>query len=221
MDLNLQKQREQCDQRIETLRARRQDLKGALARFHLKALAAPEVWRDPQVGGKALACSFEYRDTDYELHLLYGQRTALERQERISRAAGGGAPRGGAPLTSVPFPDAQEVRAFEAREAFYDAIDHLRQACDAETGAYVRRVDREEVARLRWLLDILAEVQPDASRAIEDDWRRLWSERRAVNEHRSKPSPGLSRSGRLERWQRETADKLAIFLEPLLPTAPC
>lgn len=209
---------EKEERHIQNDLARRQELEEALARFHEDAKSQPSMWQDPQFGRQALAVASELRDVEYELHLLYLHRRKRDQLEKAANDRGrvpSGAER--TRSTALGLGMSEEMRAFEARENFHEAIERARALTGAGAASYARRVDRQRVARLRWLLNLLGEVQAEAAEGIEGDWMRLRSEREARNREKAPPGPSLSAPGRLERWERETADKLVIFLEPLLP----
>lgn len=108
----------------------------------------------------------------------------------------------------------QEVRAFEAKGTYDDAIDRLRSLTRGEA---TRLVDLKRRARLRWLLTLLADVQPETARELNDTWLQFQSEQAAAAGDRADGAPAGARLRLLEKREREMIDGLVRFLEPLLP----
>ncbi len=207
------------DNEKRTIREVILELEATLTRFHQSAESNPDLWHDARASREAFSAACELCDADYSLHRSLLQSLRRERAERYHATQGGRE----AEYTHVnprDSTDANEARAFEAREAFHGITDHLRNSSESEARRWVRGVDRQRIALLRWLLDSLAEVRPETAQAIGNEWTRYRAARASSQEGVGPPDEYLihrARPGQLERWERRTADQLTLFLGPLLP----
>jgi len=203
------------DDAIETPAPRWRDLESRLAHFHQHAAIQPELWMDSSAAVPALRTAFELHDVEYESFLWALQES---RRDRHTSFGAGQTPHSEAVLvaggdTIGP----QLLRAFESYEAYYNTIDQLRSSSDREALRYVKRADREVTVRLRWLINVLREIQPEEALKLDCGWASMQDARASRNLGDKDNSSPLARPGRLERWQRQMAEGLFLFLEPRLP----
>jgi hypothetical protein len=197
-------QRHQEEQFIQRDLARLRELEAALTRFHEAAGANPEVWQDAPTVGAAMGAASELRAVEHELCSLYLRQMKRDWTRRVQVARGRGLPGPEhVPATHMDPVRAQQGRALEAQEAFDEAIVRLQTLTGGEAG---RHAEHERKARLRWLLTVLAQFQPEEARRIEETWAKM----------RARHEAGQL-GPRLERWERQTGTWLARFLEPWLP----
>jgi hypothetical protein len=199
---SVDEKRQREEQHIERDLARIRELRGVVSEFHRRAEVEPAVWKDRQAAREAFGAAREARDIEHEVGILY--LSQVRRVEGYHRALAAGQvvePHLGA--EPVPPDRVHFAQALYYEEGFDHEIEQLRPLGTAPD--LVRRVSRERRARLRWLLTILAQVQPEAAQMVEDEWERMRNR-----------LPGQA-GPRIERWERRTGNWLASFLEPLLP----
>jgi len=210
-----QRRQQARDVAIETPAPRWRHLESRLALFHEQAAIQPELWLDSSAAVPALRTAFELHDVEYESFLWALQES---RRNRHASFGAGQTPNSDAVLhvggdTIGP----QLLRAFESYEAYYNTIDQLRSSSDREAVRYAARADREVTVRLRWLINVLREVQPEEALKLDRGWASQQGARARVNRGDEDNRSPLAGPGRLERWQRQMAERLFLFLEPRLP----
>jgi hypothetical protein len=187
----------------ERYAGRLEELDGVIERFHETVWASPELWHVTGVVAPALNAAREHvvvaNARDRELRRRY-QKERAERYASQAHAAD-------EPVApDVEPPDLLELHRFRAIEGFgeyLNALDHLRRLT-AGKATYYRDVERR--ARLSWLLDLLASVQPQLAGEIREVWKT----------RRDSPEPLAHRA---ERFERETIEALVMVLAPLLEPA--
>jgi len=194
---------ERGEQHILRDLARKRDLEEALDRFHERARVDVFVWMDRDAAGKALGAAQELRAVEHELCLLYLRQIRREQAERFTLAKQGGSSQGvDARHYAIDPIRAHQVRILEAQEMVDHEVGNLRALLGEEATRYA---DRDRRARLRWLLVLLREIQPEAADHIEETWSQHWANAVAARLgarhqglilHARKPTMDRDRGGR-------------------------
>lgn len=192
------------EERERELEARLAALWSTLERFHEEVRADPDRWQDGKAVGQAWGAALEIGSAEHELWNLYVQDANRERARRVNVAQSQGlsGPEE-APAKRIDPVRLHRMRAHEASGTLDHAMAYLRHLTGGKATHYQ---DLERRARLRWLIDTLATLQPE-----------LASEIRATLEGTGRSHTGVP--GFVERRERRTTEVLIRLLAPLLEGA--